>query len=878
MSAPIIWFGNAAKLLKSTLTIPGTTTGTLSISVPASVTSYTVIMPSAQAAGALTNDGSGNLSWSAAGSSVNTVGTYDSQTPAANGLTISGSSIFAQSATLTVPGMVSTGVQSFAGNKTFSGTISASNLSGSNTGDQTITLTGDVTGSGTGSFAATIAPLAVDNSKIATSAAIALTKLAALTNHNRALQSDASGFITESAVTSTELGYSSGVTSAIQTQLDAKVALAGSTMTGPLVLSGDPTLPNGAANKQYVDNLVQGLSAKQSVLVATTSPGVLATSFAAGQTIDGVVLSLTDRILLKDQAAPAENGIYIVTAGTPTRSLDMDTWAEVVGAFTFVEEGTANASSGWVSTAAPGGTIGVTAITFVQFSQAGSITAGIALTKTGNTLDVNVDNSTIDVSSNNLEVKAGGITNTQINASAAIAYSKLALTNSIVNADVNSAAAIAVTKLAALTANRAVATDASGFLTVSATTDAELAFVNGVTSSIQTQLNAKQATGNYITALTGDVTASGPGSATATIANNAITNVKIDAAAAIDASKIANGSVSSTEFQFLDGVTSSIQTQLDSKFSGSLTNAHIFVGNVSNVATDVAVSGDLTLTNTGNFQIATGVITDTDVNSAAAIARTKLANGTANHVVINDGSGTFSSEATLAKTRGGSGQDNSSITFPASGTLATIAGTQTITNKDIDGGTASNSLRLTVPANTTTNLTALTRKAGTIAYDTTLNALVYDNGTQFNALGSSSPPNDSVLSTIPNGYGSTDTAIRRFSTNTTVGTAITLSSTSTNGNVYTINTTGLYAISYSAQFNNASEFGVSINGTALSTAFNSIAANETVCGVHTPAAGLGSTCCATLRLTSGDLIRPQTSQLAAGGNTHVDIFRITRVG
>jgi hypothetical protein len=94
---------------------------------------------------------------------------------------------------------------------------------------------------------------------------------------------------------------------------------------------------------------------------------------------------------------------------------------------------------------------------------------------------------------------------------------------SIVNADVNASAAIAYSKMAALTASRAAATDGSGIVTVSATTSAELAFVSGVTSAIQTQINGKQATGNYITALTGDVTATGPGSVAATLANSGVT-------------------------------------------------------------------------------------------------------------------------------------------------------------------------------------------------------------------------------------------------------------------------------------------------------------------------------------------------------------------
>lgn len=94
-------------------------------------------------------------------------------------------------------------------------------------------------------------------------------------------------------------------------------------------------------------------------------------------------------------------------------------------------------------------------------------------------------NKTINAPSNTIT----NIADANISSSAAISYSKLALTGTIVNSDVNASAAIARSKLAALTANRAMATDASGFDTVSSTTDVELGYVSGVTSSIQTQIN-----------------------------------------------------------------------------------------------------------------------------------------------------------------------------------------------------------------------------------------------------------------------------------------------------------------------------------------------------------------------------------------------------
>lgn len=109
----------------------------------------------------------------------------------------------------------------------------------------------------------------------------------------------------------------------------------------------------------------------------------------------------------------------------------------------------------------------------------------------------------------------------------------------ILDANVAAGAALALSKLAALTASRALTSDGSGVISASAVTSTELSYLSGVTSSIQTQLDSKQSTGNFISALTGDVTATGPGSVAATIANGSITNAKVNASAAIDYSKLA---------------------------------------------------------------------------------------------------------------------------------------------------------------------------------------------------------------------------------------------------------------------------------------------------------------------------------------------------
>ena len=179
---------------------------------------------------------------------------------------------------------------------------------------------------------------------------------------------------------------------------------------------GTPTQTTDAATKAYVDSQLQGLDVKNSVRVATTANGTLATAFANGQTVDGISLATGDRILLKDQSTGSENGIYTVNAsGAPTRATDFDENSEVTGGtFFFVEEGTVNADNGFVMTNDGTVTVGTTALVFTQFSGAGQVIAGSALTKSGNTLNVGVDNSSIEVNSDALRVKASGITNAML--------------------------------------------------------------------------------------------------------------------------------------------------------------------------------------------------------------------------------------------------------------------------------------------------------------------------------------------------------------------------------------------------------------------------------------------------------------------------------
>lgn len=146
----------------------------------------------------------------------------------------------------------------------------------------------------------------------------------------------------------------------------------------------DPASAQDAATKNYVDTAVQGLDTKASVKAASTANLTL----SGTQTVDGVTLIVGDRVLVKDQSTPANNGIYVVASGAWTRATDMDAWTEVPGSYTWVEQGTVNADTGWVSIADAGGSLGTTSIVWTQFSSAGAAIAGAGLTKTGNTLDV----------------------------------------------------------------------------------------------------------------------------------------------------------------------------------------------------------------------------------------------------------------------------------------------------------------------------------------------------------------------------------------------------------------------------------------------------------------------------------------------------------
>jgi len=249
--------------------------------------------------------------------------------------------------------------QTIAGTKTFSSLISGSidgnagtatkwetarNLS--LTGDGTATLSG-VDGSGNVSAALTLATV---NSNVGTYTKITINAKGLATAGSQASLSD--------------LSSPTGSFS-FNSQLLTNLA--------------DPVNLQDAATKNYVDSVAQGLDVKASVKAATTANITL----SGLQNIDGISIIAGDRVLVKNQSTASQNGIYVASASAWSRSSDADTWADLVSAFTFVEQGTTQADTGWVCTVNAGGTIGTTAVTWAQFSGAGTYTAGTGLTLSG---------------------------------------------------------------------------------------------------------------------------------------------------------------------------------------------------------------------------------------------------------------------------------------------------------------------------------------------------------------------------------------------------------------------------------------------------------------------------------------------------------------
>lgn len=217
--------------------------------------------------------------------------------------------------------------------------------------------------------------------------------------------------ITNSTIDSSVIG---GTTPAAATFTNIAVT------TGTITTT--PSGPNDIVNQAYVDAVAQGLSFKQPANY-TTNGNITLSGLAVQANGDWTsTLTAGDRILVKNQTSGANNGIYVAAAGAWARSADANTWAEIVSAYLFVLSGTTWAGSSWVDTNQTGGTLGTTPITFVQFSNNATYTAGTGLTLAGyqfsitpvGTAGIYGSASQVPVITTNASGQVSSVTNTPI--------------------------------------------------------------------------------------------------------------------------------------------------------------------------------------------------------------------------------------------------------------------------------------------------------------------------------------------------------------------------------------------------------------------------------------------------------------------------------
>jgi len=348
---------------------------------------------------------------------------------------------------VTIPAIAGSGAfmtlgttQTVSGNKTFTGTILVPTVTSSDsstkaastafvkaqnylTGNQTVTITGDASGSGTTAITLTLASVGTAGT---------YTKV---TTDSKGRVTSGTTLSASDIPTLTASKISDFDTQVRTNRLDQLAAPTANVSLNNFRLTNlaDPINPQDAANKSYVDATAQGLHVHASVLAATTAPlpaytynngtsGVGATITATNDgvfTIDGVSPSAGSRVLIKNETSTNApyNGVYDVTdAGSIntkfvlTRATDMNQGSEFPGAFEFVTSGTVNDNNGYVCTSNSPITVGTTNITFEQFSGAGQVEAGDGLTKVGNTLNVGTASATrIVVNADNIDLALSGV-------------------------------------------------------------------------------------------------------------------------------------------------------------------------------------------------------------------------------------------------------------------------------------------------------------------------------------------------------------------------------------------------------------------------------------------------------------------------------------
>ena len=227
----------------------------------------------------------------------------------------------------------------------------------------------------------------------------------------------------------------------IATQASSSVAITGGTITG----LGSPSSGSDASTKTYTDNLIAGLKTRVICRVATTANVDLTADLQNSDTLDGVTLATNDKVLVKNQSTASQNGIYkVVASGTASRDTDFDTAGEMAGQMVIIQEGSTNADTIWLNTNDSNMSLGSTSVSFTKVtpSNSGTVTSA-GLTQSAS--EFTISGSPI-TSSGNITIDVNRISATKIGANTNIS-------------------------------------------------DTEYGYLNGVSSNIQTQLDAKATTG-----------------------------------------------------------------------------------------------------------------------------------------------------------------------------------------------------------------------------------------------------------------------------------------------------------------------------------------------------------------------------------------------
>ena len=364
-------------------------------------------------------------------------------------------------------------------------------------------------------------------------------------------------------------------------RLDQMAAPTGSVSLNSQTITNvaDPVNAQDAATKGFVEATSQGLDVKDSCVAATTGNITISTALNNGDTLDGVTLSTNDRVLVKDQSTASQNGIYIV-GSSPARADDLAAGSDAAGMFTFVEQGTVNADNGFVCTSNKGSAVvGSNNLTFAQFSGAGQITPGDGLDKSGNTLSI--------------DLKANG---------------GLVIESTEIAVDL---AASSITGTLAVGDGGTGSTSASGART-------NLGLVIGTDVEPHSDKLTELATMGQTTA-------------------NALADLSATEVQILD-----GATLTTTELNYVDGVTSAIQTQLNNKqpLDSELTElATMSSGTASALAdltgTEVSILDGATVTTT-ELNIIDGNTSATSTTLATADRMVINDNGTMKQVALSD--------------------------------------------------------------------------------------------------------------------------------------------------------------------------------------------------------------------------------------------------